>query len=267
MQDFLGSVLATSKGRLRRLPKDQSLFRAQRGFTWRTEPLRTGEEEDEGTEVIDVETAHPRERMVPKADLVGAGRVNPRGIPVLYLATTLTAAVAEMRPWVGEHVSLARFNVVRDCTVVDCSLNTTGSWALEIVDLDTTVVPVEPAADAREVGIWGDIGCAFSTPVTCDESELEYIPTQILAETFRSAGYDGVVYKSLLDEKGKNIALFDVAAAKFTDCCLYRTKAASLELARRDDLLRWPESILSQLRRAKTFDCGPEKPRKGTTGV
>jgi hypothetical protein len=68
------------------LPKDEkSLFRAQRGCDWTTK------EEGDGIEV-DVETAFGRDRMVPKAEFVGDGRVNPARIPCLYLATLPSTA-------------------------------------------------------------------------------------------------------------------------------------------------------------------------------
>lgn len=262
VREFLKSVLETSRIRLRKLPKDRILFRAQPGFEWTTEPLRIGEEDGE-IDAIDVEAAYPPERMVPKADYVGDGRVNPKGIPCLYLASTAGAAMSEIRPWVGSFVTLAQFKMVRDCQVVDCSLNTTRSDSLEIVDLGGVAELSEPDAVTREAGAWGDIGFAFSKPVTFDEPHLEYVPTQILAEAFRNHGYDGIVYKSLLDE-GKNIALFDLAAAKVIACCLYRTKSASLEFARwENNPSSWPVSISSQFRYGKGFeDYAPERPSK-----
>lgn len=68
-----------------------------------------------------------------------------------------------------------------------------------------------------------------------DEPHSEYVPTQVLAEAFRSQGYDGIVYKSLLDERGKNIALFDVQAAELINCCLYETKAVSFDFEQADN--------------------------------
>jgi hypothetical protein len=253
VREFLRNVLETSQTRRRRLPKDRILFRAQTGFTLTTEPLRIGEEEED-VEIVDVAGAHPPERMVPKAEYVGDGRVNPRGIPCLYLASPASAAMSEMRPWVGSYITLAQFKMVRDCQVVDCSLSTTKSGLLEIVDLDGVADPSEPDPVTRVAGVWGDIGFALSKPVAHDEPHLDYVPTQILAEAFRSHGYDGIAYKSLLDERGKNVALFDITAAKLINCCLYKTKSASLEFVRKDDNLGCPESILSGFRRGKLLD-------------
>jgi hypothetical protein len=200
-------------------------------------------------ESIDVEAALPPERMVPKAECVGDGRINPRGIPCLYLATTAGAAISEMRPWVGEYITLAQFKTVSDCLVVDCSLSTMQSDWLEPVNLNGPNGKREPDAREKEDGVWGDIGFAFSKPVTVDERQLDYVPTQILAETFRNEGYHGIVYKSLLDEAGKNIALFNLASATLIIRCLYRIRSVALESAKLESVpSSWPESILSELR-------------------
>lgn len=121
------------------------------------------------------------DRMVPKAEYVGDGRVNPRGIPCLYLVTAASAAISEMRPWVGSFVTLAQFKALRDCRLVDCTHTTPSLW-LESADPDGAS---PPDAATKEAGVWGDIGFAFSKPVTHDEPHLDYIPTQILAENFR----------------------------------------------------------------------------------
>jgi RES domain-containing protein len=239
VREFLKAVRETVPKRVGRLRKDKLLFRAQRGSVSAEYPagLGTGDDEEEEFETINVEITLPPDLMVPKAEKVGDGRVNPRGIPCLYLATTMSAAISEMRPWVGEFVTLAQFRVMRDCQLVDCSRDTTRSiWH------DGT----------KEEGVWGDIGFAFSRPINREESTLDYVPTQMLAETFKSAGFDGIVYKSLLDENGKNVALFDVNAAQLETRCLYQANAVSLECKKHEiSPTTWPNSVTSELRRVR----------------
>jgi hypothetical protein len=74
---------------------------------------------------------------------------------------------------------------------------------------------------SREDGIWIAIDQAFATPVGRDVESREYVATQILAELFKSAGFDGIVYKSLLTDEGFNIALFNLNAADVINCGLY----------------------------------------------
>lgn len=250
IREFLESVVETIKPkRLKKLPNGKPLFRAQRGFTATTEPMHLGEGDDEEIDSTDVKVALGAEFMIPKAEFAGDGRVNPRGIPCLYLASTPSAAIAEMRPWIGSYITLAQFKTVRDCLLVDCSINTVQSDWLEPVDPDGEG---ESDSAKKENGVWGDIGFAFSKPVTYDEPHLDYVPTQILAETFRYHGYDGILYKSLLDEAGNNIALFDSQSANLTSCCLYEIKAASLESVKRESIpTTWPDPIHSKFRRGR----------------
>jgi hypothetical protein len=133
-KEFLRVVSETSRRRVRKIPRDRIFFRTQKGFTWTTVPLM--DEDGKQIETRDVAAAHPRDRMVPIAEKVGAGRANRKGIPCLYLASRASAAMSEMRPWVGSSITLAQFKMVRDCLVVDCSLSTTVSHLLEPFSLD-----------------------------------------------------------------------------------------------------------------------------------
>jgi len=216
-RDFLKIVMETSEIRRKTVQRGKILYRAQRGFTFRTI--------DEDGEEFEIEEAHSADRMVPNPVLIGEGRANSRGIPCLYLATNAKTAMSEVRPWVGSYISLAQFKVMRDCEVVDCSMDKERSNFCFTASGDLK----EPDAAGRESGVWGDIAQAFSRPVTIDEPRSDYVPTQILAEAFRNHGYNGIVYKSLLDDGGFNIALFDVASAELINCCLYQTKTVSFE--------------------------------------
>jgi hypothetical protein len=173
VRKFLATVVATSEARRDSIAEGTILCRAQRGYE-----LRMQHEEDEGEEyAYEVPCALSPDRMVPKAEFVGDGRVNPKGIPCLYLSTTPDTAMAEVRPWVGSTLSLAQFKVTRNLAIVDCSRDKKMFWVGE---------PKEPKK--REQVVWGDIGNAFSRPITPDHPATEYVPTQILAEAFRAHG-------------------------------------------------------------------------------
>ena len=212
VHDFLKAVFSTSITREVPIIKGAVLWRAQRDYTWRKENEGTDEE-------FEVPEACGPKRMVPDADLVGDGRVNPRGIPALYLASTKEAAMSEVRPWVGSYISLAQFQIMRDVVIVDCSKDKRvfHNWLL-------TQDQVELPAERREAIAWGEINHAFSRPVTPDDPPTKYVPTQILAEAFRAHGYDGIAYRSLLGS-GHNVALFDCGAAKLISCGLHETTA------------------------------------------
>jgi hypothetical protein len=47
------------------------------------------------------------------------------------------------------------------------------------------------------------------------------VPTQIIAELFKSKGFDGIWYKSLLSNDGCNLALFNLDDAEVISCGLW----------------------------------------------
>jgi len=144
--------------------------------------------------------------MKPIPNWHSENRANPRGIPYLYLATDKDTAMSEVRPWIGSTISVALFTTARNLNVIDCSRHHDVESYLKLIDdLNLT----------REDGIWVAIDRAFATPVNREEEPADYIPTQIIAETFKSAGYDGIVYKSLLSDEGYNLALFSSDDAKY----------------------------------------------------
>jgi RES domain-containing protein len=171
--------------------------------------------DEEGNEVGTYETEgpHPPERMVPRRDRATEGRVNPKGIPCLYLSDDRDTAMTEARPWIGSYVTVCQFKVLRNLNVVDCTLD------LKLV-VTATILGEKPNPADVEAHAWKAINNALSKPVTRNDDVAEYAPTQVLAEAFRGAGYEGIVYGSRLG-KGKTVALFDLNAAKQINGCLF----------------------------------------------
>ena len=146
------------------------------------------------------------ERMKPLIERAHEGRANPKGIPCLYVASHKKTAISEVRPWIGAFVSVAIMETVRPLRVVDCTA--TGQRTLLFAN--------GPSASQREAEVWCDINSAFSEPVQRTDDVASYACTQILAETFRQMGYDGIVYRSNFGG-GTNVVLFDLAAADVSD--------------------------------------------------
>jgi RES domain len=215
VQAFLDTVLATLKERDVKIPKGTVLYRAQRGIEYESIV------DEDGSEIGEEPHGFGPKRMRPLADRATEGRVNPAGIPVLYLASTEKTAISEVRPWVGSEISVAQFKFVRDLRAVNLSL---GHGQLAIADLTFDQLSGDKPMDAevKEKAVWIDIDNAFSTPVTLSDDAGDYVPTQILAELFRDAGYDAIVYRSQFGEKGYNVALFDVKDAEAVNCAPYR---------------------------------------------
>jgi len=199
---FLDAVAATCGQRVKTVPTGWIAWRAQIGCDWR-------QEED-----YEMPCPLPVERMEPLTDRASEGRVNPKGIPCLYLATTRETAMSEVRPWVGSLVSVAQFRIVRELRVVDCSVNHS----------EFAFYFAEGSPEERVKAVWTDIDRAYAQPTTRTDDTADYTPTQVLAELFRDRGFDGLVYKSAFGENGYNVALFDVEAAVPLNCELFETK-------------------------------------------
>ncbi len=107
------------------------------------------------------------------------GRANPKGIPVLYLSARKKAAMSEVRPWLGSHVSCAHFATTRDLKIVDFSVHHGSGFVLYFS---------EPDASRREEAVWRQIDRAFSEPTTAADDTADYAPTQVLAVLFSAEG-------------------------------------------------------------------------------
>ncbi len=210
---FLEEVLASCESRKLTIPKGSFFWRARLGCE---DEVITDAGGDITVSHIE-ERPYGREQLKPISNWQSEGRANPRGIPNLYLATDRDTALAEVRPWIGATISVAQLQIQRDLTVIDCSKHHSKDSLFTII-----MDPKRP----KEDGVWTAIDQAFATPVSKDDEAKEYIPTQIIAELFKSEGFDGIVYKSLLSEEGFNLALFNLDDAEVTYCALY--EAASI---------------------------------------
>lgn len=215
---FLDAVAKTAKKRLHLLGADTILWRAQVGFE-RDEEFIDDKDHQLGTYPIDV--PFPSMRMKPETDRATEGRANPKGIPYLYLATDEHTAMSEMRGWLGAQISLARFKVRRDVRLVDCTVDS------NVVLPKGFGVP-RPEGEEKEKCVWKMINDAFSEPITQNDNVADYAPTQVLAERFKTVGYDGVRYSSKIGS-GSSIALFDLGYATVVDRQLFRVDHISYE--------------------------------------
>lgn len=223
---FLETVLATIRDRDGELKKGQVLYRAQRGVEW------VDRTDDEGNWIGEDIWGYGSSRMKPLTDRAREGRANPTGIPVLYTGTTIKTAISEVRPWVGADISVAMCKVLRPLRTLDLSLgHGQSSFAGAVFSHLTRGRVLTP--EEKEKAVWIDIDNAFSQPVTLSDDRADYAPTQILAEVFRSAGYDAIGYRSHFgdegDRKGYNIAIFDPDAVEIVSCAPYRVESIKIE--------------------------------------
>lgn len=159
--------------------------------------------------------------MIPDSKYIrSGGRANPPGFAYLYLANTRETALAEMRPWIGESLTLAIFEILRDIKIVLCRAGSVNS--------DDLVFEENPSAEQIEQRVWNEISHGFSRPINRKDPESDYLPTQILAEAFKAEGFDGLAYQSGL-ERGTNVVLFDRHCAKLIHSAAYKLRKVSYE--------------------------------------
>ena len=214
---FLEAVLATSEERQVVLDKGYIFWRAQLG---NNEHVIVDEYGNEDNDLH----PHPKERMKPLLHSATEGRGNPKGIPYLYLATDKETAMSEVRPWVGSTISVGQFKIKKELNLIECvDFKEFNDNKLSIIKTNNL-----SKEDKRKLSVWSDIDKAFSEPVNSTDKKSEYVPTQILAEFFKSKGFDGIAYKSSLSN-GVNIILFDSNMADLINCLVYEVQSVQFE--------------------------------------
>jgi len=129
---------------------------------------------------------------VPPKDKAKAGRTNTKGVPYLYAAEDSHTAVTEVRPIIGQMVSVAQIKINKELRLFDfCAVSPFNNEDTEIEHLLRMI--------ARE----------FSMPN--HNKEEDYLPTQCVANLIKNSSFkfDGIRFPSSLHEGGINIVLFD----------------------------------------------------------
>jgi len=216
---FIHTVLATAPKRVLSINKGTILYRAQLDIDEVETP------DDEGGMRFET-LGLGRDRMVPKPELVQSGRVNPAGIAYLYLASHELTAVSEVRPWIGVGVSVAQFRIKRDLKALDLTLGH-GEFGFTKLTFEQLFGRAPVDGETKRRAVWTDIDSAFSRPVSRAEESIDYVPTQILAEAFRDAGYEAIVYRSNFGDPGYNIVLFDITDGEIRNCAPFTVKKRS----------------------------------------
>jgi hypothetical protein len=216
---FLDAVVESAQRRTEVLPSGTLLWRAQRGGSKTSVEIYPGADD-----FVEEDCPFGKDRMKPVGGRAREGRVNPKGIPYLYLATHRDTALAEVRPWKGGVVSVGQFRVVGDVRLVNTTID---SKFVMFVRKDA-------APQQREEAVWGSIDSAFAAPTSLSDDGSEYVPTQVLGEALRDSGYDGIGYRSSYGP-GHNVVLFDVDLAEQVNALLVRVKDISFVFDLREE--------------------------------
>lgn len=144
----------------------------------------------------------------PPKELATAGRANPIGIPYLYLSDSAKTTYFEVRAVYLDKLSVGTFEIIREQKLVDFVYDV--NLYLSFID---GAVPLKETIIKKK--IIDEISYDLSKPLRRYDSELEYVPTQLICEyCLRELNADGISFDSSLYKGGRNYVLFDQTAAK-----------------------------------------------------
>lgn len=119
-------------------------------------------------------------------------------------------------------MSVAVLETKRSLRVVDCTIG---------AEKNPLYLEKEPSLKKRELAVWAHIAKAFREPVSRDDNVADYAATQVIAEVFRTEGFDGVAYRSAFGTDRYNIALFDLDATELVMTSLFEVRDVELKYA------------------------------------
>lgn len=157
----------------------------------------------------------------PSSNIATSGRANPYGISYLYMATTKTTAIAEVRPHKGNVVCIAKIKIPNRLRLADLRNPKTHLSPFLRSDYSTEKL-------FKYIVLLQKLGEELSKPIVPHEAELEYLSSQYLAELIKDANFDGIIFKSSVG-KGDNITLFNDSNVEFKNVELYEVNNLSFD--------------------------------------
>lgn len=149
----------------------------------------------------DIGYTNDKDIGAPPESVATAGRINSEGIPCLYLADSDITTFHEVRARVYDHATLGEFKNIMPLNIIDlCNLDSITPFQYEDVELTWFAINIEAIKQiAKEI----------SKPMRRFDKDIDYVPTQYIADYIKNLGYDGIKYKSTINEGGINYAIFD----------------------------------------------------------
>ncbi len=142
----------------------------------------------------------------PEKGKATAGRANPLGIPYLYLCRDEKTTYYEVRSVYLDRLSIGKFRIQRDLRIVDFNSKSSLFLSFDGANpLSDTVVKKK---------ILEALSHDLSKPMRRYDTELEYIPTQLICEYCKRSKADGICFGSSLHRGGVNYVLFNPEDAK-----------------------------------------------------
>src|SRR5699024_10084862 len=143
-----------------------------------------------------------KESKEPPVKYAAAGRNSQAKEKALYLASNEITACVEVRPPIRALVSIAKFVLNKDITIIDFSK----------LDYQNPLEKMDKIYNIDTIKYLSSVLALFSVPVYSKE---EYTITQKLVKYFREKGYQGFKYRSFYAD-GCNYTFFDESVKEFT---------------------------------------------------
>jgi len=130
----------------------------------------------------------------------GCGRNNIEGVSYLYLSDDASTACTEIRPRLGQYISVATFEQKRKLKIIDFTK-------------DTSFDRQDSLDEGVALGLFFTMLMRrYFEPVSDNK---EYLPTQIITDHIRETGIDGVKYLSYFNTTGANYTFFNSSRQNF----------------------------------------------------
>lgn len=163
--------------------------------------IKKGESEYFRARISDQSGLKPENMGAPPIHLTSAGRANSQGIRCLYLASDLETTIHEIRARDLDYVSVGKFKATKDLKIVDlANLDKISPFNIGVFDIEWFAI---------NMAILKKISKEIAKPLRRQDSDLDYLPSQYIADYIKSLGYDGISYRSTLHKEGVNYAIFD----------------------------------------------------------
>lgn len=151
----------------------------------------------------------------PPFEFSKAGRVNAEGVECLYLSNNLQTTINEIRPGVGDYITVATFELQEDILVADLK-------EINRISPFSELSPSFMIDYALNKEILHKIHEEMSKVVRHSDSKLDYVPTQYICDFIKTLEQDkvkfaGVEYCSTVRPDGYNVAVFDQSLFKGVD--------------------------------------------------
>lgn len=151
---------------------------------------------------ISDENGYKKDEMgPPPMGLISAGRANSQGIRCLYLSNDEITTIHEIRARDFDYISIGNFKSKRELRIVDLSnLDKISPFSMDVFNVEWFSI---------NMSILKKISREIAKPLRRQDSDLDYLPSQYIADYIKSLGYDGICYRSTLNKNGVNYAIFD----------------------------------------------------------